>query len=302
LSSKQEKIRLKRESNKEQAKSDAEDRLHRFLINWGRTPGSTLKGIVEAGYELSNQQGLDKKEQRRMEKELDDISSALSKAEYERQIGDYDKAKESITKAGQQYYELGIKKAKIVTDYKIKTMESADKLEIARLKAEKLGSKPADVQLVDSYFQGLIAEGYPADAKTYNEAIRQFCKIKPTGQITAATIAQSNKPEENLLRGRDIANKERETDTRASDAKRKQIGDFKDDLYDALRDKDVKKELKNAKTPEAKAAIKDRVKQQVLGGFDLLSPKDVGLAGGAAPASNPNSVRSAADAILSGGR
>ena len=300
----QEKIRLKRESNKEQAKSDAEDRLHRFLINWGRTPGSTLKGIVEAGYELSNQQGLDKKEQRRMEKELDDISSSLSKAEYERQIGDYDKAKESIAKAGQQYYELGIKKAKIVADYKIKSMESADKLEIARLKVEaaanKQGNKAAIIQQADEYFKGLVAEGKPANAVTYKQALIEVNAMQPS--VRSAEIGL---PPKLTSAGADVVRAgtgEKDAATRAAEAKRKQIGDFKDDLYDALRDKDVKKELKDAKTPEAKAAIKNRVKQQVLGGFELLTPRDVGLAGGAAPASNPNSVRSAADAILSGGR
>jgi hypothetical protein len=259
----QEKIKDKRKANAEQAKSDAEDRLYRFLINWGRTPGSTLKGIVEAGYDLSNQQGLDKKEQRKMEKELDDISSSLSKAEYERQVGEFDKAKETITKAGQQYYELGIKKAKIVADYKIKSMESADKLEIARLKAEKVGSKPSDVQLVDSYFLGLVADGKPADARTYNEAIREFYRIKPTGTITAATIAQSNKPDENLLKGRDITNKEQEE-------QRKRLKDAKDaadnEIFSPSFDKQVRGlyEKEGAKTAADKAAIRRREEKRVL--------------------------------------
>jgi hypothetical protein len=306
-SKEQDKIKAKRLANTEQAKSDAEDRLYKFLINWGRTPGSTLRGIVEAGYELSNQQGLDKKEQRRMEKELDDVSSSLDKAEYERKIGDYEKAKESITKAGQQYYELGIKKAKIVADYKIKTMESADKLEIARLKIEAAGNKQANraaiIQQADEYFKGLVAEGKPANAITYKQALIEVNAMQPS--VRSAEIGL---PPKITAAGADVTRAttgEKDAATRASDAKRKQLGDFKDDLYDALRDKGVKKELNDAKTPEAKADIKNRVKKQVLGGFDLLTSKDVGLDGATTPppASNRTStIQQQADAILSGGR
>jgi hypothetical protein len=269
-SKEQEKVRQKRLANKEQAKSDAEDRLHKFLINWGRTPGSTLRGIVEAGYDLSNQQGMDKKEQRRMEKELDEVSSSLDKAEYERKIGDYEKAKETITKAGELYYKIGKDRTKIITDYKIKSMESADKLEIARLKAEKAANKAVDLQVIDRIFETLIGEGKPATAQTYHAAIDEYYKqLKPTGQLGAAVIAQSFKPQEINLkelsleleryRAKEAADKTAaETESKIQDL----ISSAKRAKRDALDDAETKG-YKGQKGAAGKALLESEIEAEV---------------------------------------
>jgi hypothetical protein len=231
---------------------------------------------------------MDKKEQRRLEKELDDVSSSLSKAEYERQIGDYDKAKESITKAGQQYYELGIKKAKIVADYKIKTMESAEKLEIARLKAEKAGNRASDLQVIDQLFHTLVEEGKPADAKTYHYAMEEFyTRYKPQGSLIASGPAglQAGAHGEDVItkRNKEISDEEGKYETKLFNATN--LNPKNRALISEAKEKDAKAKRSITHPDSEEAKILDNISTQVRNTFPLL--RSAPAAPAAAPAAAP---------------
>jgi hypothetical protein len=251
-------VQNKQVALKEQAKSDAEDRLHKFLIVWGRTPGSVLKGVIEGGYDLAHQQELDKKEQRKQANELDGILSHLNESEYLRQIGDMDGAEKAINEAGEKYYKLGVEKAKIKADYNIKMMDQATKMEIAQLKAEvasaKTGSKAPDLQVIDQLFHTLVGEGKPADAKTYHAAIAEYYKsYKPAGALGAAVIGQTYKPEELDIKKRladlEAANttlKDQLTQATVGKTTAETQGKIQENVDDALRSKENRAAIADA--------------------------------------------------------
>jgi hypothetical protein len=264
----------------------ARNNLIRFLTKWGTIPGSTMRGMIGAGAELIDKIDMDAKHKQKFLNELDDIDSRINDSEYARRIGDEDRARKEKDEAGKRYYQLAHDLNKTRLDIALKDKDLQRALEVQFAKNEAVLAKqtniPAVIQEVQiksaalmEKYAGPLRDGKMTKNQIADMALDEVLSKQPSVTSTAMTL-----PARNISAGADLTRAgtgEKDAATRASDAKRKQLGDFKDDLYDALRDKDIKKELNNAKTPEAKADIKNRVKKQVLGGFDLLTPRDVGL-------------------------
>ena len=175
----------------ESEKETARNNLIRFLTRWGTIPGSALRGMIGAGAELVDKMDLDSKHREKFLNELDDIESKINSAEYARRLGDETRAREEQKQAGEQYFKLGhdLRKAKV--DYAIKEMDTASKYEIAALKAEVAAGKAANkapiIQAADKQFESLVAQGKPANAVTYGQALKEVLAMQPG--VTAAQIA-----------------------------------------------------------------------------------------------------------------
>jgi len=278
-------VQNKQTALKEQAKSDAEDRLYRFLMVWGRTPGSELKGIIEGGYDLSHQQELSKKEQRKMANELDAAMSHLNEAEYLRQIGDMEGAEKAIKEAGERYYTNATNIAKIKADYNIKLMDQATKMEIAQLKAElsaaKTGSKAPDLQVIDQLFHTLVGQGKPANANTYHQAIKEFyVQYKPQGALIASGPATVNA-------GANLS----DSATRRQEHERKNRADFNEafriSTMTGPNADAIAKANKEDKTGKAAKAITDRIKAELAVEYDIKLPKAAAPEAAAPKAAEP---------------
>jgi hypothetical protein len=299
------KERLELEKRKTRAEQDdvqtARSNLTKFLINIGKTPGPFLRGVVHAGADLVEKADYDRETKKKLLASFDEADKLIDSSEYQRRLGDEQASQKEKSEFGKLYYQLShdLNKARLDFALKDKDLQRAMEVQLAKNEAilAKQANIPAVIQEVNiksaalmEKYAGPLRDGKMTKNQIADMALEQVLKLQPSVQG-----AEIGLPPKLTSAGADVtraATGEKDAATRTAEAKRKQVGDFKDDLYDAMRDKDVKKELKDAKTPEAKAAIKNRVKQNVLGGFDLLTPKDVGLGGTTTPppASNRTST------------
>jgi len=253
-------------------KETAQNNLIRFLTKWGTIPGSAIRGMVGAGAELVDKMDLDEKHKQKFLNELDDIDSRINNAEYSRRIGDEGRAREEQQKAGELYFKLGhdLRTAKV--NYAIKEMDATSKYEIAQLKADiataKGASKAAIIQMADKLFEGYIAEGKPANAITYNQAVKDASKMLPG--VQAAEIGLGPKI---TSAGADVTRAttgEKDAENRAKEEARKRMKDAKDAADDETSSKTFRDQLKGiykeegAKTSAEKAAIRRREEKRVL--------------------------------------
>ena len=265
------KLEARRKRGEESERETAKGNLIRFLTKWGTIPGSTMRGLIGAGSDLVDKMDIDEKHKQKFLNELDDIDSKINSAEYARRLGDENRARDEQQKAGEMYFKLAhdLRTAKV--NYALKEMDNVAKYEIAELKANlaatKVGNKPADVQLVDKYFEGLVAEGNPADAKTYKMAIEKYMKLKPGVQAAEIGLGPKNisaKAEE--TRAETDIKKEKTQEEEAA-RKRKEHADEEIKTETSGRDfrKTVNAAIKaeKADTPEKKEAIRAREKQKI---------------------------------------
>lgn len=172
------------------AREAAQDRLTKFLIDWGKTPGPALNGIINAGDKLIEGNIEDKKLRKKLLEDLEDARLSINRGVYERRLGNEKEARAEIAKAGEQYYNINEKLLKHRADIAIKEMDLENKQKIQELKNEVAGlknSKPAIIQEIDIEFARLVAQGAAADAITYGRAKDIVIAQQP--QIVSAGIS-----------------------------------------------------------------------------------------------------------------
>lgn len=191
MAGRREELDLRKGKIADDAKELAMSRLSEFLVRWGNTPGSALRGAVSAGQQLIADQISDTKERKRLNDQLEDSMAALNEAEYLRKTGDMDKAQARIDQAGKEYHEVAKELLKVKADLAIKQMDTATKLEIQALKNElavtKGANKTAVIQEADAFFAAAVERGAPANKQTYAKALEKALSMQPS--ITAAGVA-----------------------------------------------------------------------------------------------------------------
>jgi hypothetical protein len=199
------KITERREAAKEDAKEQARDNLIMFLQRWGTIPGSTLVAMNQAGKEMVQQSGIDRKEQRKLLDHLDTVESNLHEAEYLRRIGEEDKAQEVIQKAGVEYHRVGkeivdntvkLINAKASNEAKIQIAELRDKLAEARAS----GKQPSDLNvkldiLTQKLAEDLASKGVKVSAASIRAAALQHLETQDIKKA-AASAATSLGPKQ----------------------------------------------------------------------------------------------------------
>jgi hypothetical protein len=245
-------------SRKATIESDAQEmaksRLIQFLVDWGKTPGSALKGAIAAGSNLIEGSVEDRKLRRKMLNELDAVDRDINKAEYLRKVGDVDKAKATQRDAGTRYFNIN----KELLEYKAKLEVQALKNEIAQLKG---AAQNGVVQQADILYKGMVAAGKPEGDITRAAAIREALSLQPS--VTGMAI--STGAQRDIAAGKlgvDLTEAEikaKAAETQRQEATRKQQKDFKDDLDDEMR--------------RRRADIKAKVKADKEAGIDPNDPK-----------------------------
>jgi hypothetical protein len=172
------------------AREAAQDRLTQFLINWGKTPGPALNGIINAGDKLVEANIEDKKLRKKMLEDLEDARLSVNRGVYERRLGNEKEARTEIAKAGEQYYAINEKLLKHRADISIKQMDAENKLEIQALKNELIVAKGANKDKVIQQAEILYAEkvfrGAPENPSTMRQALIEANAMQPT--VTAAGV------------------------------------------------------------------------------------------------------------------
>jgi hypothetical protein len=270
------------------AKIDAETqelakmRLSEFLVRWGNTPGSALRGAVSAGQQLIADQITDAKERKRLNDQLEDSLSALNEAEYLRKTGDADKAQARIDQAGKDYYTAAKDIAGIQGKLKGKEIDAATREKIQQLRnSVSHQNKTAVIQIADRYNASDVAAGMPADDKTYAAALKRAIDDYATNP-RAAMAAISAGPayarvglEGERLSDVDI-NRQRRDDQKA----------FRDEVFYATqmdpvgrarvaeaREKDSKAGLKVTSPGSAEAALLKEISDDIKANYPLLNKK-----------------------------
>ena len=175
-----------------ETKEAAQDRLTQFLINWGRTPGPALNGIINAGEKLIEANVEDKKLRKKMLEDLEDARLTINRGEYARRLGDEKEAESMKARAGEQYYNINKELLKHRADMSIKAMDAANKLEIQALKNELIVAKGANkdkvIQQAELLYAEKVFKGAPENASTMAQALREANAMQPTVTATAMTI------------------------------------------------------------------------------------------------------------------
>jgi hypothetical protein len=168
----------------------AQDRLTKFLIDWGRTPGPALNGFINAGGNLIEANVEDKKLRKKLLEDLEDASRAVNRSEYERRLGNEKEAESLKTRAGEQYFNINKELLKHRAEISIKQMDAANKLEIQALKNELIVAKGANKDKVIQQAEILYAEkvfrGEPENPSTMRQALIEANAMQPT--VTAAGV------------------------------------------------------------------------------------------------------------------
>lgn len=316
------KLEQRKLRGEESERETAKNNLIRFLTKWGTIPGNAMRGMIGAGADLIDKMDIDEKHRQKFLNELDDIDSRINKEEYARRIGDEERARKERTEAGKQYYDLAEKIADVRAKEALKDKDAqrAIKVELLKIDREKAKGPKGDEYMVGVYSKGLTASDpkkYPPGPLTDKIAAEMYQQNKAYGTVTAAGIAAGPAGENALTNALKAS-----TDVLAE--KRKQLDAFDNKyriatLIDETNNARINQALKEDKTGAKAQAIKDEIKRNLLSGYKgILSPEDVGLAPAAKPAAAPAkvvepkkqgggkgatpSIRSQADAILSGGR
>jgi hypothetical protein len=136
------KLGKRREKVEEDAVQEARENLTMFLQRWGTTPGATLLAMNKAGMEMVEKSGLDRKARRKLLDQLDGVERDLRTGEYQRRLGEEERARNHIEKAGMEYNKVGEK----IVEYTVKLINNEATNE-ARTKIAELAEKLREAKL-----------------------------------------------------------------------------------------------------------------------------------------------------------
>jgi hypothetical protein len=174
-----------------EAREAAQDRLTKFLIDWGKIPGPALNGFIGAAGNLIEGNVEDKKLRKKLLEDLEDASRVVNRSEYERRLGNEKEADSLKTRAGEQYYNINKELLKHRADMSIKAMDAANKLEIQALKNELVVAKGANkdkvIQQAELLYAAKIFRGEPENPITMRQALIEANAMQPV--ITAAGVS-----------------------------------------------------------------------------------------------------------------
>jgi hypothetical protein len=248
------------------AKELAMSRLSQFLIRWGQTPGSAMRGAIEAGSELVANSITDTKERKKALDQLDDAKAALNEAEYLRKVGDMDKAQARIDKAGKDFFDVAKDLAGIKAQLAIKQLDAETKREIQQLKNDlavaKGQNKTAVLQVADAYFKAAVEQGAPANATTYETAIKQAARDMPG--VISAGISAAPRHADVALAGDKLKTVDQPgAGARVSEAKINAQKQLTKELRTLAATNPAYQAAIKGKTKEEKAAIREQFEQEI---------------------------------------
>lgn len=248
------------------AREAAQDRLTQFLINWGKTPGPALNGIINAGDKLIEGNIEDKKLRKKLLEDLEDARLSINRGVYERRLGNEKEARAEIAKAGEQYYNINEKLLKHRADIAIKEMDLENKQKIQELKNEVAGlknSKPAIIQEIDIEFARLVAQGAAADAITYGRAKDIVMAQQPVVTATSMTIPSRETTAGAASSQADTAAKKVGPESTLKGAQTNTLVDKAVDKEAFNRRKEIQPQLDKAKTDAEKAKIRKEFRERI---------------------------------------
>jgi len=280
----------------------AKSRLIQFLVDWGKTPGSAVKGAINAGSNLIDSSIGDDKLRKKLLSDLDGVDRDINKAEYLRKTGDVDKATAIQRDAGAKYYAINEK----ILEYNAKIELQQMKNELA---ASKIANKNGVVQQAEVIATGMVAQGAPDNAVTQAAALKQALAMQPS--VTSAGVSAAS---QQAIAGPkiEVARTQAEIDadraaTALAEERRKQKKDLDEAVDDKLRArrKDISAAAKADKAagieptdPKSKAlAIKKEIEASVRQspGFEALAATPASAA--AKPPAAPVTAKPAAPTL-----
>jgi hypothetical protein len=266
-----EKVVKRREKVDEDAVQEARENLTMFLQRWGTTPGSTLLAMNKAGMEMVEKSGLDRKTRRKLLDQLDGVERDLHTGEYQRRLGEEERARNHIEKAGKEYNQVGEK----IVEYTTKLINN----EATNAAREKIAELSRQLQ------QAKIDGKEVSDYKTRLNIIAGELKASPKFKDVpdAMVLAAADK----IVRGHEIsksaasatvnlgpnAEKAAAATTNANVATQKEINKEAQISYDsdktkrAAREEDKKNGLSSSDPNSAQAKLfeqhRNRVRDQM---------------------------------------
>jgi hypothetical protein len=176
-----EKLTKRREKVDEDSVQDARENLTMFLQRWGTTPGATLLAMNKAGMEMVEKSGLDRKARRKLLDQLDGVERDLRTGEYQRRLGEEERARNHIEKAGKEYNQVGEK----IVEYTVKLINNEATNE-ARTKIAELAEKLREAKATDK------PTDYQFEIKNIVAALKTNPKFKdvPDAILTQAAMKQ----------------------------------------------------------------------------------------------------------------
>lgn len=176
-----EKITKRREKVDEDSVQEARENLTMFLQRWGTTPGATLLAMNKAGMEMVEKSGLDRKARRKLLDQLDGVERDLRTGEYQRRLGEEERARNHIEKAGKEYNQVGEK----IVEYTVKLINNEATNE-ARTKIAELAEKLREAKATDK------PTDYQFEIKNIVAALKTNPKFKdvPDAILTQAAMKQ----------------------------------------------------------------------------------------------------------------
>jgi len=175
------KLGKRREKVEEDSVQDARENLTMFLQRWGTTPGATLLAMNKAGMEMVEKSGLDRKARRKLLDQLDGVERDLRTGEYQRRLGEEERARNHIEKAGKEYNQVGEK----IVEYTVKLINNEATNE-ARTKIAELAEKLREAKATDK------PTDYQFEVKNIVAALKTNPKFKdvPDAILTQAAMKQ----------------------------------------------------------------------------------------------------------------
>jgi len=249
-----EKIVKRREKVDEDAVQEARENLTMFLQRWGTTPGSTLLAMNKAGMEMVEKSGLDRKARRKLLDELNGVERDLHTGEYQRRLGEEERARNHIEKAGAKYAQVGEK----IVEYTTKLINN----EATNAAREKIAELSRQLQ------QAKIDGKEVSDYKTRLNIIAGELKASPKFKDVpdAMVLAAADK----IVRGHEISKsaagaaqsvpvKNREADIHGEKVNAEIVDKATKQVTRELTMGPAKKEFKALKTPEDQQAYRDKL-------------------------------------------
>jgi len=272
-----EKNTKRREKVEEDAVQEARENLTMFLQRWGTTPGSTLLAMNKAGMEMVEKSGLDRKARRKLLDQLDGVERDLRTGEYQRRLGEEERARNHIEKAGKEYNQVGEK----IVEYTVKLINNEATNE-ARTKIAELAEKLREAKATDK------PTDYQFEIKNIVAALKTNPKFKdvPDAILTQAAMKQVVDQKVKIASASvapTIPIRQQDADTRATTGAVKSVSEITDLVNDAV-DRD----------PRYRAAKKaDKASGTSTEMDKLRAEKETAIrakiSGGSAPAAAPAS-------------
>lgn len=248
------KVGKRREKVEEDSVQDARENLTMFLQRWGTTPGATLLAMNKAGMEMVEKSGLDRKARRKLLDQLEGVESNLRTGEYQRRLGEEERARNHIEKAGMEYNKVGEK----IVEYTVKLINNEATNE-ARVKMAELAEKLREAKLAGKEV---------SDYKTRLNIIAGELKANPKFKDVpeAMILASADK----MIRGHEITKasagaaqsvpvKEREANIHGEKVNADIVDKATKQVNRELTMGPAKKEFKALKTPEDQEAYRDKL-------------------------------------------